>query len=104
MSNKLFNRKGQNMAEYAIIFGVIIAAAVGIAGLIKEGIQDRVTSEVRKIGDDQSTGIAAFDIASTVSRTRTGASSTNVAGGGAVTEADSATISTTSSEVYNAGN
>ena len=66
MLKNILSRKGQNMAEYAIIFGVVIAAAVGISSLIKEGIQDRVVSEVRKIGDDQPIAQGpAFDIQTT---------------------------------------
>lgn len=105
MLRLLYNRKGQNMAEYAIIFGVVIAAAVGISALIKEGIQDRVVSEVRKIGDDEPLTVGAgFDISSTVGRDRTSSSSVDVATGGAVTETETASITSSSTETYSAGN
>ena len=102
---KILSQKGQNMAEYAIIFGVVIAAAVGISALIKEGIQDRVVSEVRKIGDDQPLANAAvFDIVSTVTRNRTSTDDTAVALGGAVTESATTNITSISNETYDAGN
>lgn len=98
------NRKGQNMAEYAIIFGIVIAAAVGISALIKEGIQDRVASEVRKIGDDENTGTATFDVQSSTDRASQADENTTVAAGGAVAENKNSSGTTTVSESYGAGN
>lgn len=102
---KLFRkRKGQNTAEYAVIFGVVIAAAVGISALIKEGIQDRVVSEIRKIGDEDTvTGNASFDLRSLTNRLQSDRSQdVNVSTGGGVKEAECATIRSTSNESYNA--
>lgn len=101
---RLFNRKGQNMAEYAIIFGVVIAVAAGMSGLIKEGVQDRVVSEIRKIGDDQATGIAAFDIRSTARTSRGSTEDIDIATGGAVTESARRDITSSSTKTYSAGN
>ncbi|MCM8801113.1 MAG: hypothetical protein NC912_03760 [Candidatus Omnitrophica bacterium] len=101
----LRNRKGQSMAEYAIIFGVVIAAAVGISALIKEGIQDRVVSEMRKIGDDQPLSVGArYDISVNVNRNRQDSSSRNVTQGGGVDERETINVTSTSTETYRAGN
>lgn len=101
----VFNRKGQNMAEYAIIFGIVIAAAVGVSALIKEGIQDRVISEVRKIGDDAGTeNGASFDLTDTTVRSSNGTENIYVAKGGVVNETKTSTGITNATEEYNAGN
>jgi hypothetical protein len=97
------SRKGQNMAEYAIIFGIVIAAAVGISALIKEGIQDRVTAEVRKLGDDGAAGTATFDISASTTRSSSGNETTTMAKGGKVDESKNSSGSTTVSESYKAG-
>lgn len=104
MLKNILSRKGQNMAEYAIIFGVVIAAAIGISALIKEGIQDRVVSEVRKIGDNQPpTAGAAFDIQTTTGRTSNRDESINVATGGAVTERGTSSGTVNATETYRVG-
>jgi len=94
MIKKLLQKKGQNVAEYAVIFGVVIAAAVGISTLVKEGIQDRVISEVRKLGDDASSSehLTTFTLDSTADRTRSIDSTRKVAKGGALTEKETATV------------
>ncbi len=107
MLRLLYNRKGQNMAEYAIIFGVVIAAAVGISALIKEGIQDRVVSEVRKIGDDEPLTVGpAFDLIAVTQRTRdVDQDDIVIEKGGAVTEDTHAkTTLEEGYEEYNVGN
>ena len=38
----LFNRKGQNTAEYAILIGLVVAAAIGMQTFVKRGFQQRV--------------------------------------------------------------
>lgn len=38
----IFNRRGQHTAEYAIVFAIVIAAAVGMQPLIKRAIQARM--------------------------------------------------------------
>lgn len=37
-----FNRRGQHTAEYAVVFAIVIAAAVGMQPLVKRAIQARV--------------------------------------------------------------
>jgi len=38
----MFNKKGQNIAEYAILIALVIAAAVAMQVYVKRGIQGRV--------------------------------------------------------------
>lgn len=103
MLKNILSRKGQNMAEYAIIFGVVIAAAVGISALIKQGVQSRVASEISKIGDTEAGGTASFDIQATTTRQSTGSESVSVAAGGAVTEQKTSSGSVGVSETYTVG-
>lgn len=42
----IWNRKGQNTAEYAILIGVIVAAAIAMQTYIKRGLQGRVRESV----------------------------------------------------------
>jgi len=39
---RMFNKKGQNTAEYAILIALVIGAAIGIQTYVKRGIQGRV--------------------------------------------------------------
>jgi Flp pilus assembly pilin Flp len=41
----MFNRKGQNTAEYAILIALIIAAAIGMQTYVKRGLQARLHDE-----------------------------------------------------------
>ena len=101
----IFKKKAQSIAEYAIIFGVVIAAATGISAIIKEGIQDRVASEVSKIGDDSPGAVGSgFDITQSTNSNRSESQNLNVAAGGAVTDNQTIDITSTSNENYTAGN
>ena len=42
----MFNRKGQNIAEYSILIALVIAAAVAMQVYVKRGIQGRVADAV----------------------------------------------------------
>lgn len=42
----MFNRKGQNTAEYAILIALVVAAAVAMQTYVKRGIQGRVADAV----------------------------------------------------------
>lgn len=46
MMFRLFAKKGQSTAEYAILIGVVIAAAVGIQTYVKRGLQAKFKTEV----------------------------------------------------------
>lgn len=43
---RLKNKKGQNTAEYAILIGLIVAAAVAMQTYVKRGLQGRVRDAV----------------------------------------------------------
>ncbi len=42
MLRRLSNRKGQNAAEYVIVFALVIAAAVAMQTYVKRGLQGRM--------------------------------------------------------------
>ena len=42
----MFNQKGQNTAEYAIVIALVVAAAVAMQTYVKRGLQGRVKDEV----------------------------------------------------------
>lgn len=57
---KLNSRKGQNTAEYAILIGVIVAAAIAMQIYIRRGMQARVKDAVdftRTADDDAGNGL-----------------------------------------------
>lgn len=61
---KLCNRRGQNTAEYAILIGVIVAAAIAMQVYVRRGMQARVKDSVdwTKTADLQSgTGATIFN-------------------------------------------
>jgi Flp pilus assembly pilin Flp len=39
---RIFNKKGQNTAEYAILIGLVVAVAVAMQTYVKRGLQGRV--------------------------------------------------------------
>jgi len=46
----MFNRKGQNIAEYSILIALVIAAAVAMQVYVKRGVQGRVADAVDYTG------------------------------------------------------
>ena len=46
MMRLLNNRRGQNTAEYAILIGVIVAAAIAMQIYVRRGMQARIKSAV----------------------------------------------------------
>jgi hypothetical protein len=42
VKRKMFNRKGQNIAEYSILIALVIGAAVAMQVYIKRGVQGRI--------------------------------------------------------------
>ncbi|MFA5356896.1 MAG: hypothetical protein WC301_05800 [Candidatus Omnitrophota bacterium] len=57
----MFNRKGQNIAEYSILIAIVIAAAVAMQVYVKRGIQGRVADAVDHAPDVDLTGIDMVD-------------------------------------------
>jgi len=47
----LFNRRGQNTAEYAILIGLIVAAAVAMQTYVKRGLQGRLKDGVDELAE-----------------------------------------------------
>ncbi|MCM8792482.1 MAG: hypothetical protein NC826_05030 [Candidatus Omnitrophica bacterium] len=80
------NKRAQTTAEYAIVIGLVIAAAIGIQALIKEGIHKRVASEVGKLQDTES-GTGTFSVSATSDTSREGTESYTTEKGGATTKA-----------------
>lgn len=42
----MFNRKGQNVAEYSILIALVVAAAIAMQTYVKRGLQGRVADAV----------------------------------------------------------
>jgi len=51
---RLSNRRAQSTAEYAILIGIIIAAAIAMQTYVKRGLQARVYDASNKFTDDLS--------------------------------------------------
>jgi gas vesicle protein len=58
---RLNSRRGQNTAEYAILIGVIVAAAIAMQVYVRRGVQARIKESVdfSRTADDQA-GNAIF--------------------------------------------
>lgn len=54
------NRRGQNIAEYAILISLVIAAAVAMQTYVKRGLQARVKKAVDHVGQAGSVGGTAL--------------------------------------------
>ncbi len=53
----MFNRKGQNIAEYSILIALVIAAAVAMQVYVKRGVQGRVADAVDHTGGTVGTDV-----------------------------------------------
>ena len=62
---RLFAKKGQSTAEYAILIGIVIAAAVGIQTYVKRGLQARFKTTVDTFVHESAGGDNAFILDST---------------------------------------
>lgn len=58
----VFGRKGQNIAEYAIVITLVIAAAIAMQTYVKRGIQGRVYDASNKFYEKVSTDTNWSDI------------------------------------------
>ncbi len=97
----LNSKRGQNTAEYAILIGVIVAAAIAMQIYVRRGMQARVKEAVdwTTTSDEQSgTGINIFEqkqyepyyLATNYVTTQTGAvSEQQQAGGGVIRDSQS---------------
>ncbi len=56
----MLNKKGQNTAEYAILIGLIIAAAVGIQTYVKQSIQGKIEDGLNHTGSPLTLGGVAL--------------------------------------------
>ncbi len=93
---KLNSRRGQNTAEYAILIGVIVAAAIAMQIYIRRGMQARIKDAVdfARTGDDDSGGYLYsnetqyepyyMESAKTITTTQSGSSSEALQEGGGV--------------------
>lgn len=54
---RLLNKKGQNTAEYAILIGVIVAAAIAMQVYVRRGMQARVKDAVDYSKTSDTTGV-----------------------------------------------
>ncbi|MCX5701728.1 MAG: hypothetical protein NTW64_01955 [Candidatus Omnitrophica bacterium] len=57
----MFNRKGQNIAEYSILIALVIAAAVAMQVYVKRGIQGKVADAVDHAPDVAISGVGTLD-------------------------------------------
>lgn len=103
MLRLLRNRKGQNTAEYAIVIGLVIAAAIAMQTYIKRGIQakardgtDLLTSVSGTVGGNYTLGTTQqyepYYMESSFNVTRGSAMSEGTTEGGGVTRDLSAEV------------
>jgi hypothetical protein len=52
------SKRGQNTAEYAILFGVIVATAIGIQTFVKRGLNGRAKTAVDYMGREIDTALS----------------------------------------------
>lgn len=89
------NKKGQNTAEYAIVIGLVVAAAIAMQTYIKRGMQakikdgtDLVTSVTGEVGGQTLASTEQYEpyyLSSDFDVSREGTSSEQVLQGGGVT-------------------
>jgi len=84
-------RKGQSTAEYAIVIGLVIAAAVAMQVYVKRGIQGKVKAATDYVDDDASAVVGdarqyePYYLESNLTSTRQASTQENTAEGGGVT-------------------
>ncbi|MFH1691008.1 MAG: hypothetical protein ABIC68_00340 [Candidatus Omnitrophota bacterium] len=106
----LNNRKGQNTAEYAILIGVIVAAAIAMQIYIRRGMQARIKDAVdytQTADDDASVNLFTqsqyepYYMSTDFTTTQSGATTEALEAGGGLTRAvTDQTTSRTGNQVY----
>jgi uncharacterized protein (UPF0333 family) len=84
------NRKAQSTAEYAIVIGLVIAAAVAMQVYVKRGVQGKIKDATDYVDSDAGTVVGTtsqyepYYLGSNMTATRNASSTENVATGGGV--------------------
>jgi gas vesicle protein len=110
MFRRLNSRKGQNTAEYAILIGVIVAAAIAMQIYVRRGMQARVKDAVdftQTADDDAGNGLfkqsqyEPYYMATNFSTSQSGQTSEQLQqGGGIVKDSISETTTRTGNQTY----
>jgi len=92
-------RKGQSTAEYAIVIGLVIAAAVAMQVYVKRGLQAKVkaATDYSDSADNVTGGAGQYEpyyLQSNMTGTHNASVAENTAAGGSVTRATTADTST----------
>lgn len=97
--------RGQSTAEYAIVIGLVIGAAVAMQVYVKRGIQGKMKDAV-DYNDSASAGVLGttkqyepYYLGSTMTSGRTASSAENLATGGAVARTQSDTSTRTGTQI-----
>lgn len=97
-------RRGQSTAEYAIVIGLVIGAAVAMQVYVKRGIQGKMKDAV-DYNDPSAAGVLGstgqyepYYLGSTMTSTRGATSAENLAEGGSVTRTQTDTSSRTGTQ------
>lgn len=110
MFRKLNARRGQNTAEYAILIGVIVAAAIAMQIYIRRGMQARIKDAVdfTRTADDDAGGniftnsqYEPYYMSTDMTTTQTGSTSQQLqTGGGIVKDSISEAVERTGNQTY----
>jgi hypothetical protein len=103
-------RKAQSTAEYAIVIGLVIAAAVAMQVYVKRGIQSKVKTATDYVDSDAgsvlgSSGQSQYEpyyLGSNMDATRNATGTENTTTGGAVARTDTETSTRTGTQTIGA--
>jgi hypothetical protein len=97
-------RKGQSTAEYAIVIGLVIGAAVAMQVYVKRGLQGKVKDATDYVDSDSGTVLGKtsqyepYYLKSEMEASRTAKTGEQTAAGGAVTRTEEDTSSRTGTQ------
>lgn len=98
MFKLLKNKRAQNTAEYAILIGVVVAAAVAMQTYVKRGIQGQVKDKVDGLG----TQYEPYYLSSNFNNTNNATDTENTALGGGVARTSNQATTRAGTQTYGA--
>lgn len=99
MFMRMFNKKAQTTAEYAVLLGLVIAAVVAMQVYVKRGFQGKIKEETDKLGAQYEPEYLGTDF---TSNRDTAETETTIEGGGVTRTVTKDTSTRTGEQIYKA--
>lgn len=97
MLMRIFKKRAQSTAEYAVLIGLVVAAVLAMQVFVKRALQGRIEQEASQVGSQYEPYYLDSDMASTRDTSETASTTT---GGGVTRTLSQDTASRTGTQTY----